>query len=114
MEDERNLPGHLKPVRPWSYSRSSTTPPPSSPSATGTAEPPDGSSSSPTDPTGREAELATWVQACVALIPAVITLIVSFGIDMSNEQQLAAASLAGAIGTMILVTWKTFRRGRRS
>lgn len=112
MASEQSLPEHLKPVHPWSYSRSSTTPQPSSPSATATEEPPDGSSSSPGDPTGREADIAAWVQACVALVPAVITLVVSFGIDMTNEQQLAATSLAGALGTMALLTWRTFRARR--
>lgn len=60
----------------------------------------------------RETEIASWVQAMASLVPAVVTLLVSMGIKLSGEQQLALTSLAGVLGTATMATWKVFRRRR--
>ena len=61
----------------------------------------------------RDARITTWAQTCVAVFfPALVTFLVAFGVHLSNEQQLAASGFVGAVSTMALVTWRTFR-GRR-
>ena len=110
MDTPNQTPGWLRPVQPWTFSKSSTTVFPSDDSSGGTPKPE--TTSDPVDQ--REAEIATWVQTMVALVPAAITLVVSFGIDVSGEQQLAMAGLAGAVGTCALITWRTFRKRRRA
>jgi hypothetical protein len=107
MRDPDQIPTWLQPVRHWTFSGSPTT---ISTSDVSSGETPKPETTSTSTQDTRETEIATWIQAMVALVPATITLAVSFGIDISGEQQLAMTGLVGAISTCVLITWRTFRK----